>query len=80
MPAKGRRRGTEKRTPSEAGSEGESPRSQQPLPIIKVVGISGSGKSTLVRALRAAGYDARAAARLTNRPHRSLVAGSPELD
>jgi hypothetical protein len=60
MPAKGRRRGTEKRTPSEAGSEGESPRSQQPLPVIKVVGISGSGKSTLVRALRAAGYDARA--------------------
>jgi hypothetical protein len=29
------------------------------LPVIKVVGISGSGKSTLVRALRAAGYDAR---------------------
>jgi RNase adaptor protein for sRNA GlmZ degradation len=27
--------------------------------VIKVVGISGSGKSTLVRALRAAGYDAR---------------------
>ena len=31
----------------------------KPLPIIKVVGISGGGKSTLVRALRAAGYDAR---------------------
>jgi predicted ATPase len=30
------------------------------LPIVKVVGVSGSGKSTLVRALRAAGYDARA--------------------
>jgi RNase adaptor protein for sRNA GlmZ degradation len=34
-------------------------RPSRPLPIIKVVGISGSGKSTLVRALRAAGYDAR---------------------
>jgi energy-coupling factor transporter ATP-binding protein EcfA2 len=30
------------------------------LPVVKVVGVSASGKSTLVRALRAAGYDARA--------------------
>lgn len=29
------------------------------LPQVKVVGISGSGKSTLVRALRAAGYEAK---------------------
>ena len=36
-----------------------SPVPVRPLPIIKVVGISGSGKSTLVKALRAAGYDAR---------------------
>jgi hypothetical protein len=40
--------------------EGESPQPvERPFPIIKVVGISGSGKSTLVKALRAAGYDAR---------------------
>ncbi|MCC6453759.1 MAG: hypothetical protein IT328_02325 [Caldilineaceae bacterium] len=35
------------------------PSFSRPLPVIKVVGISGSGKSTLVRALRAAGYEAR---------------------
>ena len=33
---------------------------QPKLPIIKIVGVSASGKSTLVRALREAGYDARA--------------------
>ena len=37
----------------------DQPPPVKPLPVIKVVGISGSGKSTLVRALRAAGYDAR---------------------
>jgi ABC-type glutathione transport system ATPase component len=35
------------------------PTKEQPLPLIKVVGVSGSGKSTLVKSLRTAGYRAR---------------------
>jgi ABC-type glutathione transport system ATPase component len=57
MPPRSRRKRneeTEQVAPIEATA-----RAAKNLPVIKVVGISGSGKSTLVRALRAAGYDAR---------------------
>jgi RNase adaptor protein for sRNA GlmZ degradation len=53
-------RKTKRITPDASDGEFElPPPPAKPLPVIKVVGISGSGKSTLVRALRAAGYDAR---------------------
>ena len=56
MPTKHKKRKAEAAEPMQFD---EPPPPPKPLPIIKVVGISGSGKSTLVRALRAAGYDAR---------------------